>query len=455
MNRRRPIANASAFRSPNTGSGSKKAPATLLDDERDAPREYHDGLTVSKTFALAIDEATKLHPIAERLIVYAALLAPEPIPLFLFVEARQWLDLKASENGLWARFLNFFKRRSSVPSDVDEAVAALRAFALIDREMIPDERNPEVATDCIRLHRLVRQVIVARQEPAMCARKCEELISALAKMYPEDTYDNPVSWPTARRLDAIALDLAQKVRPGDAAAPIAISILNHLAHYRHGALARYADARALHLQALKLSEALGPDTLETATASHCFGFFLQRQGELELAGPYCERALAIREKKLGPDHLETARALNNLGTLYRRLGSLEIAQRHFDRALKIRETQLGVYHAETALSVNNLAMLFRRRGDLSAARSHYELALRIREKVLGPNHPDTATSLNNLGDLLEAQGDLAGARPYYERALAIREKVLGPEHPNTATSLNNLGGLLQAQGDLAGAAAVL
>ncbi len=46
-------------------------------------------MTVAKSFALAIDEAAKLHPAAEPLIVYAALLAPEPIPLFLFAEARK------------------------------------------------------------------------------------------------------------------------------------------------------------------------------------------------------------------------------------------------------------------------------------------------------------------------------------------------------------------------------
>jgi hypothetical protein len=65
-----------------------RTPVRFLDDARHAPSEYHDGLTVAKTFALAIDEAAKLHPAAELLIVHAALLAPEPIPLFLFSEAR-------------------------------------------------------------------------------------------------------------------------------------------------------------------------------------------------------------------------------------------------------------------------------------------------------------------------------------------------------------------------------
>jgi hypothetical protein len=46
-------------------------PGPLLDTTRDAPTEYHDGLTVAKTFALAIEEAAKLNPAAEPLIVYA------------------------------------------------------------------------------------------------------------------------------------------------------------------------------------------------------------------------------------------------------------------------------------------------------------------------------------------------------------------------------------------------
>src|SRR5208283_3791678 len=46
------------------------APARLLDDARYAPAEYHEGRTVAKTFALAIEEATKLHAAAEPLIVH-------------------------------------------------------------------------------------------------------------------------------------------------------------------------------------------------------------------------------------------------------------------------------------------------------------------------------------------------------------------------------------------------
>lgn len=114
------------------------APGKLLDAEKDAPSQYHDSMTVSKTFALAIDEAAKLHPAAEALIVYAAFLAPEPIPLYIFVEAREMFgdSLAPALEG----------------DGIDEAVAALRAFALIDREIILNKTSPPTTTDCIRLH---------------------------------------------------------------------------------------------------------------------------------------------------------------------------------------------------------------------------------------------------------------------------------------------------------------
>jgi CHAT domain-containing protein/tetratricopeptide (TPR) repeat protein len=172
-----------------------------------------------------------------------------------------------------------------------------------------------------------------------------------------------------------------------------------------------------------------------------------------LAGalPYCERALAIRQKVLGPEHPDIASSLNNLGALLARMGDLAAARSCYERALAIYKLALGPGHPDTASCLNNLGMLLRGMGDLGGARHCCERALAIREKALGPDRPDTADSLNNLGYLLATTGDLPGARPYYERALSIYEKALGPDHANTAGVLNNLGALHQGIGDVAGA----
>ena len=335
------------------------APARLLDTARDASADYHGGLTVAKSFALAIEEAAKLHPAAEPLIAYAALLAPEPIPLFLFSEARKEFGEPLASQ--------------LVDEELDEAVAALRVFALVDRESIADERDPSVTTDTIRLHRLVRIAAAARRQGEEAEAGRRVLIEAMASVYRGNVYNDPTAWPRARRLDALALDLVAGSSPLPTGAETRASyLLDRLAAYRHGALGAYTAAR-----------------------------------------PLFERALAIREKALGPEHPDTATSLNNLARVLQAQGDLAGARPLFERALAIREKALGPEHPDTSRSLNNLARLLQAQGDLAGARPRYERALAIREKALGPEHPDTATSLDHFARLLQAQGDLAGARPRY------------------------------------------
>jgi Tfp pilus assembly protein PilF len=374
-------------------------PIKLLDAEKDAPLEYHDKLTVAKTFALAIAEADKLHPAAEPLIVRAALLAPEPIPLFLFEDGREALGEPLA---------------SALAGDgLEEALAALEAFALVDREEVRDERAPEIATKCFRLHRLVRTVAAARcdaKEPALAA-----LLGAMQHAFDAaGPSADARSWPRARRLAGLAAPLLNAELQADRSRLVQAWVADALARYREFALADYRGAR-----------------------------------------PLFERALTIYEKALGPEHPNTAMILNNVGLLLVTQRDLAGARLLYARALAIYEKALGAEHPDTATSLNNLAMLLQNQGDLAGARPLYERALAILEKALGSEHPNTASSLSNLSSLLQAQGDLAGARPLFERALAIRERALGPDHPDTAINLWWLGVLAERQGDPAAARPLL
>ena len=352
------------------------APARLLDDARHAPVEYHDGLTVAKTFALAIVEAAKLHRAAEPLIRHAALLAPEPIPLFLFSEAREKFGEPLA---------------TALADGLDEAVAALRAFALVDREAIVDERDASITIDAIRLHLLVREVAVLRHESKARGRLQRALIAALAAVYPEDGFRNPVSWPRCASLTPHLIAICETEMADAAANAECADLLVRAGSYCHGRAA-YSAARPLY-----------------------------------------EKALAMRERDYGPEHPDTAASLNILAVLLHDQGDHTAARPVYERALTIRETTLGPEHSSTAMGLNNLAVLLHHQGDFAAARPLFERALAIREKTFGPEHRETATSLNNLAVLLHDQGDLTGARLLQERALAIREKVLGPEDSFTAT----------------------
>jgi len=409
------------------------APAQLLDDARHAPAEY--GLTVAKTFTLAIDEAAKLHSAAESLIIHAALLSPDPIPLFLFADAHEKFDEPL---------------RTALASDgLDEAVAALRAFALVDREMIVDERDASMTTDAIRLHRLVRE-IAARHADKCGGQVRRTLVAALAVVYPENP-SNPASWQRCTPLTQHLLSICGTETTDTAANVQRADLLSRAARYFHRRAA-YSAAQPLCERALAIREkVLGPEHPDTASGLNNLASLLRDQGDLAGARSLYERALAIREKVLGPEHPDTALSLNNLASLLEDQGDLAGARSLCERALAIREKVLGPEHPDTALSLNNLAFLLQVQGNLAGARPLYERALAISEKALGPEHPDTASVLNNLACLLRAQGNLSGARPLHERALAISEKVFGPEHPDTASGLNNLAFLLQSQSDLAGA----
>jgi hypothetical protein len=165
---------------------------------------------------------------------------------------------------------------------LDEAVAALRTFALVDRESIADERDLSITNDAIRVHRLVRQIATARQEGEALDGMRSALLAALELVYPEQPYSNPASWPRCALLTPHVLASCEPEKANECA-----DLLN-----RAGL---YFLARAVHSE----------------------------------GKPLFERALAIREKVLGPEHPDTAMALNNLAFLLHDQGDLSAA-RPFD-----------------------------------------------------------------------------------------------------------------------------
>jgi tetratricopeptide (TPR) repeat protein len=296
----------------------ERAPVQLLDDSRNAPAAYHNKLTVAKTFALAIEEAAKLNAAAEPLIVHAALLAPEAIPLFLFSEAREKFGAPLA---------------TALAGDgLDEAVAALRAFALVDRESIVDERDFSITNDAIRLHRLVREIAGARHEDEVREGMRLAVIAALGQVYPEGAYGNPASWPRCALLTPHVLASGETEKADLAANVECAELLDRAAGYFHGRAA-YSEGRSLFERALAIREkVLGPEHPDTAGSLNNLAALLKDQGDLAAARPLPERALAIWEKLLGPEHSHTARGLHNLAILLRDQGDLAAARPLLARA---------------------------------------------------------------------------------------------------------------------------
>ncbi len=172
----------------------------------------------------------------------------------------------------------------------------MRAFALVDRETISDERDPSITTDTIRLHRLVRAVASSQLQGEAVEAGRRILIEAMKEVYPPDVFDDPKCWPRARRLDAFALDLVRGPAPPPTGAEAgATYLLDRLASHRQGALAAYAEARQLFEQALTIREkALGPEHTGTAASLNNLAWLLQAQGDLAGARPLLDRVGDLR-----------------------------------------------------------------------------------------------------------------------------------------------------------------
>ncbi|MFY9656123.1 MAG: tetratricopeptide repeat protein, partial [Methylocystis sp.] len=355
------------------------------------------------------------------------------------------------------------EKTGAAPVALDKAIAALRRFALVDIEEVPDERDATLKTKCLRLHRLVRFVAGAlppSRNGGASGKGTDDdirraLILAMRAVYPEGIFDDPKCWRRARRLDALTVTLVADGAPPEGGEEVAANLLNLLAAYRKVALGAYRGAQPLFEQALALAERYYPP--EHAA----IGVLLSNLSDLlrELGGKenltkargYLSRALRILVMARGAEHPQVAICLSNLALVLKDLGgaeSLESAREHLIRALAIDEKVLGPEHPSVAGDLSNLATVLEDiggEGNLTAAQAHLTRALAIDEKALGPEHPKVAIRLYNLATVLHVPGkpqNLEAARAHLSRALAIDEKTLGPNHPNVALRLWGLATIL-------------
>jgi hypothetical protein len=317
-------------------------PYRLLDDAKHAPSEYNDGLTVARTFGLAIMEVAKLHAAALPLLTCLAQLPAHPIPLFLFSEGRVALEQPT---------LPFIDAEQ-----LDHAVAALRSFALVEYESIPfviwkddediEEENPIAV---VRLHRLVREVVLSRSERAVSEEARIPLMKAALKLYPYGREKFYFSGPH-RNSDflryLIPSLVAEPIPNGQegVAAQLIVKLVDN---------GDCSDPVPQLRRALSFAEAhFGPHHDQTAEILHYLAKQLitrqrptkSRQETLRvIAEPLrlAQRALAIREQSDGFGNVLVPHSLELLDTMYTIMGRRDLAKECRDRAMKLLSG--GVY----------------------------------------------------------------------------------------------------------------
>ncbi len=443
------------------------------------PSESGELQIIARTVALGVGEAERRHPAAARLMGYAALLAAEPIPLFFFSEGRLPImptanaEMKRSgvlrrwTDGLW----RLFKRRSRKAKrpgdcargplhpisaeDLDAAIRALTDFALADRTLIADQRDPKRLTPALVLPSLARSAAAKFAS----GKDRAALIKAMLSVYPE-SFDAE-QWPRARQLNSSALELTRGDVPADGAEKEASQLLGKIARYHQYALKDHEKARSLFEKSVSCAKtAFGPEHKATAALLSDFSALLMTLGgreNLACAREHLVRALMIGEKSFGEEHPFLSTRHSNLALVLREIGGVErfrLAKRHLMRALAIDEKALGPGHPNVAIRYSSLAALLQDFGgaeNMELAKDCLARALMIDEQAFGDNHPYVAVRLSSLAAALKEQGgekNLGLAKEYLTRALLIDENAYGREHSHVGVRLSNLALALK---DLGGA----
>jgi tetratricopeptide (TPR) repeat protein len=393
--------------------------------------------SVATVWKPSVERVMSEDPTAVELLELMSLLAPDPIPRWIFER------VPGREVG-WNRL------------EVDHAVASLRRFSLIDTTPDGD----------IQVHRLVQSVTAARLADLRATR--QRLVEFLVTLDRGESSGPEVrSWWAA--LSPHLLWLTSTVDSSD---PRWAATLFRLGRFQFSA-GYYAVAARLHEAVVTSREQFaGPDHVDTleaksylAEAAYAAGEFARSrdllaeiiavrsdllgaahpdtlEAKLSLAAalhalgdpearPLTEEVVGQYELTLGPDDLTTLGAKSELASQLRVAGELEAARRLAEQVLAGRERQLGADNMLTIGAKTNLANILRAMGELPAARQLHEETLAALEPTLGPNHPTTLIVMSNLGNVLAEMGDTTTAKAIHDHVLSAFVETLGSDHPTS------------------------
>ncbi len=209
----------------------------------------------------------------------------------------------------------------------------------------------------------------------------------------------------------------------------------------------FGAARSYFERALALFQETSPNTSGIPFALGNLALTFYREGDLQAAYEYEQRAMTTDEARLGGS-LDTADDYVVMGEILRDQKRFEAADEYFHRALDIRQ-KLTPESLHVADALMDLAKLERARGNSAAAIADDRRALQIGQKSCPETQcaAGTANILNDLGDLAFEQGSFAEAEADLRKAAKLREQSLGPTHPELARSLNSLALTLASLGE--------
>lgn len=192
---------------------------------------------------------------------------------------------------------------------------------------------------------------------------------------------------------------------------------------------RYDEAGKWFLAAIEEAEGFGPWDLRLATSlgdlANYYCYYCppgSYQGWPDIAEPFYQRALTIRENVLGPEHPETFRTLNSLALCYTDQGKYAESEPLFQRLLASQEKALGAEHPNAVSFLSFLAECYNQQGKYAEAEPLYQRLLTIYEKEWEPWDLEMAYFLEEYAALLRSTDRNPEAEGMEARARAVRAR---------------------------------
>jgi len=137
--------------------------------------------------------------------------------------------------------------------------------------------------------------------------------------------------------------------------------------------------------------------------------------------------------------------LHNIGVVYLLKRNFELAYPFFEEAIKVKQTAFGEDHPEVAISLVESGILLFAKEKYEDALWIFNEALKIRIQSLGSKHPKVAMVLNNIACVHFEMGNPLNALATFKEARDIEQHNLGFSQNadldllHVATTLSNIG----------------
>lgn len=313
-------------------------------------------VVVANLWQLSVKKLATDRPQSLQLLQLCALLAPEPIPLDMFVGAVESLDAVTGDTLAW-----------------DGTVGALAGLGLARR-----------GASSLLLHRLVQSAVRAAMPADLFNHARVELCGALLAAVPQDIHRDPDARPRWQELLPHVLAVVNDEPSAGCAAETAT--LLRLASAFLLSIGIHPMALPLCERALAIDESLGDREVEVGFDLATLAQIHLDNGEVEQARRMAGRALTLHESSLPADSPVIATDLATLARAQRLLGHHEEALSAAHRALRIDEAAYEPDDPYVSFDLVALASVYLDRGDHVTAEPLLSRALRNREAAYPPDH---------------------------------------------------------------------